>query len=458
MDLRRKRVLVVGLGRSGLGAARLCLDRGAHVTVTDSRDAARLASVVDRLAGRAVLELSGHRADSFLNADLIVISPGVPPLPELAAAREAGVAVMGELELASRFVQGRLVAITGTNGKSTTTSLLGAMVAASGRPTFVGGNLGPPLVEAVGTDAAGPDGALVVEVSSFQLETVERFHPQVALLLNLSEDHLDRHPSYAEYIAAKARVFQQQSPADFAVVNGEPEQDECLRLARAAAGQVLTFQVDGVVAGAGAWSDSSDMVLRLPHASDMERVPRGLLQLAGRHNLQNALAALLGARLFGADLEACRRGLAGFHGLPHRMELVRELQDVLFYNDSKATNVGSVVGSLTGFPRGVVLIAGGKDKGGDYAPLLPLLGPTVREVVLIGAAAEIIAGVIDQRVPVHRAADLVEAVHIAAALARPQEAVVLSPACSSYDMFTDFEHRGRVFAEAVRDLKTAGCA
>lgn len=452
MDLRGKKVLVVGLGRSGLGVARLCLDRGARVRVTDRRLADQLQAQVNALAGRADLELGGHRPDSFVEADLIVLSPGVPQIPPLQLALQQGVPVVGELELACRFVQAPLVAITGTNGKSTTTSLLGAMVAASGRPTFVGGNLGAPLVEAVGTDAAGPGGALVVEVSSFQLETVERFHAQVALLLNLSEDHLDRYPDYRAYVAAKARIFERQTELDFAVVNGEPGQQECRELARDGAAPVVTFQVGGPPpSGAGAWCDSQGLLVRLP-GKEQEHLPRDLLRLAGRHNLQNALAALLGARLLGAGIDACRRGLEQFRGLPHRMELVGEREGVRFYNDSKATNVGSVVGSLTGFDRTVVLIAGGKDKGGDYGPLSPLLGQTVREVVLIGAAADRMAAAIGDQVPVHRALDLPAAVRAAAERARRGEAVVLSPACSSFDMFDNFEHRGEVFAGAVQEL------
>jgi len=454
LPLANKAVLVVGLGRSGVGAARLCLAHGARVTVTDSRRGDQLEEALSRLGPGAALELGGHYAESFVGADLIVLSPGVPELPELARARQAGVPVLGELELAARFVEAPIVAVTGTNGKSTTTSLLGAMVEETGRPTFTGGNLGAPLTEAVGSAAAAPGGALVVEVSSFQLETVERFRAHVALLLNLSEDHLDRYPDYRSYVAAKARVFERQTSADFAVINGEPEQTECRRLAGAGAAVTTEFRVDqppppGV---GGAWCDGDQLLVRLPGADDAEGLPRSLLQLAGRHNLQNALAALLGARLLGADLEACRRGLQRFRGLPHRMELVGETGDVRFYNDSKATNVGSVVGSLTGFERRVVLIAGGKDKGGDYAPLFPLLGDPVREVVLIGAAADRIAGALGDRVPVHRAADLPAAVRLAADLARAGEGVVLSPACSSFDMFQNFEHRGQVFSEAVGEL------
>jgi UDP-N-acetylmuramoylalanine--D-glutamate ligase len=467
VELSGKRVLVVGLGRSGLGAALLCLARGAVVTVTDSRAPADLAGPLERLGGRATLDLGGHSDESFAAAELIVLSPGVPELPQLVAARRRGAQILGELELAYRFIQAPVVAITGTNGKSTTTSLLGAMIEASGRPTFTGGNLGAPLVEAVGSEASGPGGALVLELSSFQLETVSSFRAQVALLLNLSEDHLDRHPSYEAYLVAKARIFERQTAVDFAVINGAPDQlPECLRLLRSGgeAGQTLAFcgardaaLPSGVAAGA--WADDEALWVQLPQAA-AESVPRALLRLPGRHNLQNALAALLGARLAGAGIDACARGLEGFSGLPHRMELVAEAGGVRYYNDSKATNVGAVVGSLSGFERRVVLIAGGKDKGGDYQPLIPVLQQAARCVVLIGAAADRIAGALQgSGVPIQRAEDLPAAVRLAATLARPSEAVVLSPACSSYDMFVNYEERGRVFARAARDLcRVSGCS
>ena len=453
MNLKGKQILVVGLGRSGVGAALRCHKMGAQVTATDNRPAEAIPDAVAALDGSCRLELGGHDPASFTGADLIVLSPGVPEIPPLRAARAAGVQVIGELELSYRLVQAPVVAITGTNGKSTTTSLIGAMVAASGRPTFTGGNLGAPLVEAVGTPAATADGALVVETSSFQLETVETFHARVALLLNLSEDHLDRYPDYEAYVAAKARIFERQTADDFAVVNGAGGQERCVALARAGAARVLTFQLepDGEDP-TGAWLDGDNMMVRLDDGAALERYPRADLRLAGRHNVENALAALLACRLLGVSPETCARALAAFGGLPHRMELAGERGDVRFYNDSKATNVGSVVGSLTGFERPVVLIAGGKDKGGDYAPLRPLLREVATNLVLIGAASDVMAQALDGVVPLHRCSDLRAAVALAAKLARPGDAVVLSPACSSFDMFDNYEQRGEVFTQAVAAL------
>lgn len=450
MDLAGKRVLVVGLGRSGVGAVKLCAARGAEVIATDNREAEALGAVVEELRGLATLELGGHRRESFLGADLIVVSPGVPPIEPLEAARGAGVPVTGEIELAYRFVEAPVLAVTGTNGKSTTTALLGAMVAASGRPTFTGGNLGTPLCEAVGTEAAGAGGALVLELSSFQLETVSTFRARVALLLNLTEDHLDRYPSYEAYMAAKARIFDGQHPEDFAVINGLPGQESCRALASRGVAATLAFRLTPGPEP-GAFLDGEDLVVQLPGAQP-ERLPRAHLNLAGLHNVQNALSALLAARLFGVPLDACAKAMQSFMGLPHRMELCAERNGVRFYNDSKATNVGSVIGSLTGFERRVVLIAGGKDKGGDYGPLLPLLAEVCTHLVLIGAAADRMASALAGAVPLHRAPDLPAAVALAASLARPGQAVVLSPACSSYDMFENYEHRGRVFAEAARAL------
>jgi UDP-N-acetylmuramoylalanine--D-glutamate ligase len=450
-DLRGKKVLVVGLGRSGVGAARLCQARGAQVTATDRKRADELGASASELSGLGVsLELGPHQEASFTGADLIVLSPGVPELPELAAARRAGVPILGELELSYRFVEAPVIGITGTNGKSTVTSLLGAMVSASGRPTFVGGNLGSPLCEAVSTPAAGPDGALVLELSSFQLETVETFHAQVALLLNLTPDHLDRYATYAEYVAAKARLFERQTVYDSIVVNGMQDQQDCLRLVALSPARVAAFAVEAGP-GISAWLEGGELCLKLPGGA-RESVPRAELRLPGLHNVQNALAALLGARLFGVELGTCRQALRDFRGLPHRMELVAEHHGIPYYDDSKATNVGSVVGSLTGFERKIVLIAGGKDKGGDYGPMAPILRDGVTQLILIGAAADKMQGVFSGVVPIHRAPDLTAAVKLASTLVKPGEAVVLSPACSSYDMFTNYEERGHVFAAAARAL------
>lgn len=451
MQLTGKRVLVVGLGRSGRAAARLCLDRGAEVTLTDLRRLPELEQSLAQLASRCSLQLGGHQTSGFAGADLIVLSPGVPPIPELDAARAAGVPIVGEVELASQFVSAPMVGITGTNGKSTTTMLVAELLRKSGRKVFCGGNLGQPLSEAVGSEETGSTGVVVLELSSFQLETVHSFQAHVAALLNVSQDHLDRYPSYAAYQQAKARVFERQTERDFAVLPGGADQAHARALAGETGATQLVFDVESGD-GTAAWLEGETLCVRVPGATAVERYARAALRLPGRHNTLNALSALLVARLAGATEQGCRSGLAGFTGLPHRMQLVRERDGVRFYDDSKATNVGAVVGSLTGFDRPVVLIAGGKDKGGDYQPLREVVSNTCRGVILIGAAAQRMHDALADTVPVLRAESLQRAVADAAELALSGDAVVLSPACSSFDMFRDYEERGRAFAAVVGEL------
>jgi UDP-N-acetylmuramoylalanine--D-glutamate ligase len=472
LELFGKRVLVVGLGRSGTAAAILCAARGATVTVTDVRGAEVLGPALAELPRNIKVEIGGHKTETFLATDLVVLSPGVPEIPELAAARAAGVAITGETELASRFVSATTIAITGTNGKSTTTTLAGAMMRASGRPTFVGGNLGEPLALAVGTPAGSPGGVCVVEVSSFQLETAETFSPRVGVLLNVTPDHLDRYPDVEAYAATKARLFAVQHPSDFAVVN----LDDPVAVAHTEhiPARRLGFSLERRLPE-GAWLDGEELVVRLPGARP-ESYPTAVPALVGRHNQANALAALLASRLTGASHAEALRALSEFQPLAHRMELVAKAGGVLFYDDSKGTNVGAVVAALAGFPRRVVLIAGGRDKGGDYAPLAAAMARVGRAVVLIGEAADLIEAAFRPgpstpptrstpstpstlaalaALPVRRAATMEEAVMVAAGLANSGDAVVLSPACSSFDMFRDYQHRAQVFRDVVNQLASA---
>jgi UDP-N-acetylmuramoylalanine--D-glutamate ligase len=449
IGLEGKNVLIVGLGRSGLAAARICVEKGAHVTVTDKRNEAALGEAVTRLPEGVAKELGGHTESTFVSAQLIVLSPGVPDLPELGAARRAGVPVTGEMELASWFVSGTLVAITGTNGKSTTTTLCGAVVRASGYPTFAGGNLGDPLGDAVGTRAATPGGILVVEASSFQLETVDQFRPRIAVLLNVTPDHLDRYSDFEAYAATKARIFARQGASDFAVLNADDA--VVRRYTESIAARRIMFSTARKLSEGG-WIEADALCLRLP-GGDIERYPTNNPSLVGRHNHENALAALLAGRLAGATPSEARRSLLEFRALAHRMELVAEAHGVEYYDDSKATNVGAVTAALAGFPRPVVLIAGGRDKGGDYAPLADVFARGGRAVVLIGEAADRIAESFRRVVPeekILRARSLEEAVSSASTVAVRGDAVVLSPACSSFDMFRDYAHRAEVFRAAVR--------
>ena len=448
-DLQGKRVLVVGLGRSGLAVAKLCAAKGAVVTVTDKKAAADLAAQVAALPAGTLQELGEHRVQTFRTADLIVLSPGVPEGKELIAARAAGVPVTGELELAARFTEATIVGITGTNGKSTTTTLCGVMLKGTGRPTFVGGNLGTPLAEVVGTPAAALGGLCVIEVSSFQAETFEHFRPQVAVLLNITADHLDRHDGIDGYVAAKARLFAAQRESDFAVMNlDDPLVGQVARKVRA---HWIAFSTRQALTEGG-WLQDDSLCIRVP-GGEIERYPAETPRLVGRHNQENALAALLAARLAGALPAEVHRGLVGFRPLPHRMELVAKVHGVQYFDDSKGTNVGAAVAALTGFPRPVVLIAGGRDKGGSYEPLADTLSKVGRGVVLIGEAADRMEAALQGVVPVKRAESMEQAVRAASELAKAGDAVVLSPACSSFDMFRDYNHRGEEFAQATKKLE-----
>jgi UDP-N-acetylmuramoylalanine--D-glutamate ligase len=436
MELAGKRVLVLGLGKSGIAAARLCRERGASVVATDSAPAERLAPEVRALD--AELVLGGHGGVDFTGMDLVVVSPGVPPLAELDAAERAGVEVIGELELAFRLIEGPVVAIGGTNGKSTTTTLVGLMLDAAFDRVFVGGNLGTPAVAAVDTKWD----AVVLEVSSFQLERAPRFRPKASVLLNVSEDHLDRYPDFQAYATAKGNAFANQTPKDFAIV---PARDGvCEVQARRGCGRLISF---------GAGADYAIEGREIVERASGERFSLEGVELHGRHNLENAAAAIAAARALGASSSAIARGLERFQPLPHRMALAGELGGVRFYDDSKGTNVGASVTALLGLSeeRGV-LIAGGRDKHGSYEPLARALAEKGRALVVLGEAAERIRNAVGSGLPVEHAATLDEAVQRAFRLARPGDAVLLSPACSSFDMFKSYAERGNRFVAAVKRL------
>jgi UDP-N-acetylmuramoylalanine--D-glutamate ligase len=447
MHLKGTKIAVIGLGRSGLAACRFCIGRGAQVLGVDDMPPDRFDGArASELEGLGVeLHLGEQPAERLRAMDLLVVSPGIPPSAAVDAAEAADVPVVAEVELASWFLEAPILAITGTNGKSTVTALIGEIMKATGRPTFVGGNFGIPLIEAIGTDAGGPDGALVVELSSFQLERTQRFRPRVAVLLNLSEDHLDRYPTMAEYVAAKGRIFLAQEAVDHAVVDGDDPLS--LSLARAGAAKVHPF---GRSAGEAYVQKGAIVDAGAPGGP--ARYPLELLKIVGEHNHSNASAAALACRLAGASPEAIRRGLSSFAGLPHRMERVAEIDGVVFYNDSKATNVGATAAALRGLDRPVVLIAGGHDKGGEYEPLRPLLRDKVRQVVLIGEATELIERALAGAATFVRATDMADAVARAAAAAQPGDAVLMAPACSSFDMYRNFMERGEDFRHAVSSM------
>ncbi len=441
-ELSGKRIVVVGLGASGVAAARLCLRRGARVVATDSKPRDALtgeARSLERLGAQIVA--GGHGEARMDEADLIVVSPGVPPIAELMAAADKGVRVWGEVELAVRSMlhAAPVVAVGGTNGKSTTTSLVGALLEAHGFRAFVGGNLGEPLAD----HADERFDAVVLEVSSFQLERVDRFRPHVSALLNVTDDHLDRYAGYDDYARTKGNAFVRQLEQDWAVV---PEGDAvCLAQAHRGRGRIVTFGPGGAI------DVTADAVVDCAAGECFERSG---IALTGGHNALNVAASIACVRPFGVEPRTVRRVLAEFRGLPHRTALVAQVGGVRFYDDSKGTNVGAAVTALEGLlePR-AVLIAGGRDKGGSYEPLTDALVRKGRAAVLIGEAAEAIASAIGDRLPVRRAASMAEAVRVGASLALPGDAVLLSPACSSFDMFRDYKHRGDEFVRAVRALE-----
>ena len=449
LSLAEKRVVVVGLGLSGIAACRLLLARGAKVVATDSKAREAVSDEVRALEQAGVtLVLGGHEAARMAEADLIVVSPGVPRFSDLERAERGGVPIWGEVELAVRAVNEsaeaagrkapRLIAIGGTNGKSTVTSLVGALLERSGLRTFVGGNLGEPL--AAHADEAFD--ALVLEVSSFQMERVDSFHPEVSVLLNVTPDHLDRYESEAAYANAKGNAFLRQTGDDVAIV--PMGDDVCIAQARRGSGRIVTFGPGG------------DLDVRADAIVDRRKkdtYTRARIGLQGGHNALNVAAAIAAVELFDLDDLLVEEVLEGFRGLPHRMVLVRTRAGVRWYDDSKGTNVGATVTAVRGVvEERVVLIAGGRDKGGSYGPLVEALREKGRAVVLIGEAALLIRDAIGEVVPVLVATSMSEAVSIASSLAVAGDAVLLSPACSSFDMFRDYKERGDVFVSAVLAL------
>ena len=446
MQLNDKNILVVGLAKTGVACARFLAARGARVTVTDMRGEAALTEQLAQLADFEIKrELRYHDCHTFQTSDLVVLSPGVPQnLPQLIMAQEAGVEIISEIELASRFIHAPLVAITGTNGKTTTTTIIAEIFKQNGFKTFVGGNIGNPLIELVDSGEAAE--RVVAEISSFQLEWITGFRPKVAVLLNLSEDHLDRYSSYEEYVNAKLRIFENQTSADFAVINA----DDALIMEHSGALKARLFPFSRKKElEEGIFLRNGDIVWR--HDGREECLSTNGFRLQGVHNLENIMAALACALLLGCRSGESLECVRNFEPLHHRMEFVREINGVNWYEDSKATNVGSVEKALESFTD-ITLIAGGMDKGGSYAPLAALVKERVRHLILIGEAADRMQDELGELTDTHRAASLEDAVALAAKISTPGGTVLMSPACSSFDMFRDYEERAQRFIEAVKAL------
>ena len=448
MDVKGKRILVVGLGKSGVASALFLQARGARVTVSDAKAEDQLRHEIPALLDQGItVESGGHGERTFRDQDLIVLSPGVPAdAPQVGQARSRGVPVIGEIELASRFLKGHLVAITGSNGKTTTTTLAGEVISMGGYETLVGGNIGTPAISLVAESTA--DTYNVLEVSSFQLETIESFHPEIAVILNITPDHLDRHRSFRAYVAAKARIFELQRESDFAVLNAGDK--TCLEVADRIRAQTRWFSRSSEVKS-GAYVKGGKIFWK-DEDGEQEVLPVSEVPLKGAHNLENVLAAVCVGRLVGCENHRIRRAVQEFKAVEHRLEFVANVNGVDYYNDSKATNVDATTKALESFPSGIHIILGGKDKGSDYSVLSPLLKERARRVYTIGAAAEKIASQLQGACDIVSAETLEAAVRKAAESAAAGDVVLLAPACASFDQFENYEHRGRVFKQAVAAL------
>ena len=448
MDIKGKRVLVVGMGKSGIASALFLANRGARVEVSDTRSEEELHHEIPQLLDRGIgVEAGYHGERTFKEQELIVISPGVPyDVPQLVQARQAGIPVIGEIELASRYLKGQTIAITGSNGKTTTTALAGEVMAAGGKPTVVGGNIGTPAISLV--DEAASDAWIVLEVSSFQLETVETFHPRIAVVLNVTSDHLDRHRTLANYTAAKARIFENQSAADFTVLNADDA--ICAAMAAQTKGSVCTFSRHHRV-DRGSFVRNDDIIWT-DGASEQQIMPVSEIALKGAHNVENVLAGISIGMLAGVAPASIRSAVASFKAVEHRLEFVADIRGVAYYNDSKATNVDATIKALESFPGRIYLILGGKDKGSDYSVLNPLLAERVKRVYTIGVAAAKIESQI-KGPPVVNAVTIDNAVRQASESATEGDIVLLAPACASFDQFVSYEHRGRVFKDLVKQLE-----
>jgi UDP-N-acetylmuramoylalanine--D-glutamate ligase len=472
MDVRGKRVLVVGLGKSGVASATFLQAQGAKVTVSDSKSEAQLRQEIPLLLDKGITVETGHHGErTFRDQDLIVVSPGVPfDQPQIEQARKQGIRVIGEIELAAQFVAGHVIAITGSNGKTTTTSLCGEIIKAGGKKTLVGGNIGTPAISFA--EQADADTWSVLEISSFQLETIESFRPEIAAILNITPDHLDRHHTFANYATAKERIFENQSESDYAVLNAD--NGPCVAIGKRLKAQVLWFsRMHEVESGAfvrdgkiifrggngGPASTLDELLTKIgtdatasAHAEREIMSVRDML-LKGAHNVENVLAAVCVGMAAGVAPEHIRKAVAQFKAVEHRLEYTATVEGVEYYNDSKATNVDATIKALESFQKGVHLILGGKDKGSPYTVLNDLLHKRVKTVYTIGAAATKIEAEVSGVEVIH-AETLENAVKLASQKAVKGDVVLLAPACASFDQFQSYEHRGRVFKELIRNMQS----
>jgi UDP-N-acetylmuramoylalanine--D-glutamate ligase len=451
MELNNKRVLVVGLGKSGVASALFLKAHGAQVTVSDTKSGDELRNEIPVLLDHGItVETGGHGDRTFRGQDLIVVSPGVPvDAPPLVQARALGEAVIGEVELAAQFLPGPILAITGSNGKTTTTTLTGEILTAAGLPTLVGGNIGTPAISLA--ERAKPETVIVLEISSFQLETIRTFRPKIAIILNVTPDHLDRHRTFEVYVDAKARIFENQQAGDFAVLNADDP--TCATLGSRTRAQVFWFSRQKEVQQGASVRDGNIVFRDAKGQREIMQVSE--IPLKGAHNLENVLAAVSAGVLMGSAPDKIRQAVRDFKAVEHRLEFVATIRGVDYYNDSKATNVDATIKALESFPANIHLILGGKDKGSDYTVLNELLRQRVKRVYTIGAAAAKIESQIKGPEIVH-AETLENAIRKANATAQSGDVVLLAPACASFDQFKNYEHRGQTFKEIVRGLASEG--
>ena len=449
MQVDEKNVLVVGLARSGLSAANFLLRRGARVTITDCKTREELEDSIAQLAKPVQLSLGTHRLEDFLQSDFIVLSPGVPSdLPELLEASKRRIPIYSEVELAYRFLKGRVIGVTGSNGKTTTTTLIGKIFEAAGLDRVVAGNIGSPLIQCLESRAQSASTTYVVELSSFQLENIEQFRCDVALMLNISPDHQDRYPKFNDYLEAKEQIFLNQSGEHYAVLNADDPHTLKMAAERRATA-VLFSRKQALEQGVSLDQQRIQFVWK---GEKHDLMPVEEVRLRGNHNLENVLAAAAAGFLSGVDQQAMAETFSTFEGVEHRLEPVRDLGGVTFYNDSKATNVESTLQALKAFGEPLIVIMGGLDKGADFSALVPLMNEKVKRLILLGAAGDRIESAVGKGVLTIRARDMQQAVELAYVDAVSGDVVMLSPGCASLDMFEDFEHRGQVFKEAVNAL------
>ena len=447
MNLTGKKIVVIGMGKTGIATARFLGKQGAKVAVTDEQPIDKWGGEFEQIAKEKWLEIGNYNTRVLTGACIVVPSPGVPPHNALLVeALKKNIPVVSEIELAYRFLKVPVIAVTGTNGKTTTTTLLGEILKHSGKKTFVGGNIGNPLIEYV--EGSQKDDFIVAEISSFQLQWIEKFRPFIAVLLNITCDHINYHGSFAEYRRIKTRVFANQTKTDFAILNAaDPEQEEIASIINA---QVIKFSSKKVLQK-GIFIKKNNIVFRMPGTNE-EQYPLSVINLPGLHNVENIMAAIMAARFCGCSQENIIAAVAAFRGLPHRIEFVDEKNSIKFYDDSKGTNVGSVVRALETFTQPVILLLGGRDKDGDFETLKPLLAAKAKKVILFGEARNRISSLIGEDIPVLKKAKLREAIESAYKNAQSGDVVLLSPGCASFDEFANYKERGNFFKDVVRNL------